>query len=98
MGLTVTGTIRQQMMELLHENDSTALHISQMLKISEKEVFAHLDHIRRSAASQNRMLTVSPARCLECGYTFEDRRRVTKPGRCPRCKGEHVQDPTFRID
>jgi transcriptional regulator len=98
MGLTDVQTIRKQMIDLLCRTECGALHLSQMLKIREKDVFDHLAHIRRSVASQDKKLTVSPARCLECGYTFEDRRRVSKPGRCPRCKGEHIQDPTFRID
>ena len=91
-------TIRQQIIDLLEERECSALNVSQILKIREKDVFEHLTHIRQSVAAQHRKLIVVPARCLECGFVFGDRRRVTKPGRCPRCKGEHVQDPTYRVE
>ena len=91
-------TIRQQIVESLSEEERGALDLSKLLRIREKEVYEHLEHIRQSLLAKGRKLIVSPARCLECGYTFESRGRLGKPGRCPRCRGEHIQDPKFRID
>lgn len=90
-------TIRQQMVELLTGGEYTDRDLSQFLGISEKDVVYHLEHIARSVQGQKRKLKVIPARCMECGFTFEDRRRFSKPGRCPRCKGEHLQDPRYHI-
>ncbi len=90
-------TIRQQIIALLTEEERGARDISQILRIREKEVYDHLGHIERSVASQDRKLQVIPARCLECSYVFGSRKRLTKPGRCPRCKGEHVADPRYRV-
>jgi predicted Zn-ribbon and HTH transcriptional regulator len=90
-------TIRQQMIELLAGGEYTDRDLSQFLGISEKDVVYHLEHIARSVQGQKRKLKVIPARCMECGFTFEDRRRFSKPGRCPRCKGEHLQDPRYHI-
>lgn len=90
-------TIRQEMMELLFQREHAAIDLSQLLRIREKDVYEHLDHIRRSMGSQGKKLTVTPARCLECYYTFETRRRLSKPGRCPRCRGEHIEDPKYRV-
>ncbi|MGO9019562.1 MAG: hypothetical protein ACLQVJ_14560 [Syntrophobacteraceae bacterium] len=28
----------------------------------------------------------------------ESRNRFTSPGKCPRCKGEHIQDPEYSIE
>jgi hypothetical protein len=28
---------------------------------------------------------------------FKDRTRFTKPGRCPRCKGGHLEQPRYEI-
>jgi len=28
---------------------------------------------------------------------FEDRRRLTRPGRCPQCRRSKLQNPSFRI-
>jgi predicted Zn-ribbon and HTH transcriptional regulator len=90
-------TIRQKIISLLSETELTAREISGQVGISEKEVNEHLKHIARSVSSQNKQLLVAPANCLACGYVFEDRRRFTRPGRCPQCKKSHIQSPAFRI-
>jgi hypothetical protein len=33
----------------------------------------------------------------KCGFIFRKRDRLKKPGRCPVCHGEHIQDPLFSI-
>jgi len=65
------STIRREIMTLLSEAVYGAKSISKILRISEKEVFEHLEHIGRSVKSQNRKLKIIPARCLECGFVFE---------------------------
>ena len=92
-------TVRQQMIDLLSEKELNALEISQALHIREKEVYGHLEHIRRSLVRQkDRKLHVSPYRCLGCGYVFRDRRRLDRPGRCPRCREGHIAMAGFRIE
>ncbi len=90
-------TIRQQIVDLLSEDEMSARELSQAIGIREKEVYDHLSHIARSTAAQSKRLTVQPSRCLICGYVFEDRKRLTRPGRCPRCKRSHLQEPTYRV-
>jgi predicted Zn-ribbon and HTH transcriptional regulator len=90
-------TIRQQMIALLSEREMNAREISQAIGIREREAYDHLPHIARSTASQGKMLIVHPARCLACGYVFQHRKRLTRPGRCPRCKRSHLQEPTYRV-
>jgi predicted Zn-ribbon and HTH transcriptional regulator len=90
-------TIRQQMIDLLSEEEMNAIEVSQELRIAEKEVYAHLPHIARSAATQGKKLLILPSRCLKCGYVFEERKRFTRPGHCPRCKATYIQRPTYRI-
>lgn len=85
------------MISLLAEGEYGAKEISKILRISEKEVYAHLEHINRSLKSQNIRLEITPAACLACGFTFEARNRFSSPGRCPKCKGEHIQDPKYLI-
>ena len=60
--------------------------LSQALGVTEKEVYAHLGHIQRSAVAAGAEFVVTPSECLACGYVFADRRRLTRPGRCPRCR------------
>lgn len=90
-------TIRQQMIDLLSEEEMTDRDLSQALGISEKDVYAHLSHISRSLASRGKKLRVSPIRCLSCGYVFRDRKRWSRPGRCPRCKDSHIQRPVYSV-
>ncbi len=90
-------TLRQQIIDLLQEQELTAREISQELGIREKEVYEHLGHIGRSASRQGLQLIVRPWCCLGCGYVFIDRKRLTRPGRCPKCKGSHLTAARFTI-
>ena len=90
-------TIRQQMITLLSRTQHSARDLSVALKIREKEVYDHLSHIKRSLALQKIKLRVKPAQCLECRYFFADRARLTKPSKCPRCKGTHIEDPSYSV-
>jgi predicted Zn-ribbon and HTH transcriptional regulator len=91
-------TLRQKIITLLTEAEMSAREISGAVGISEKEVTEHLAHIARSVSSQNKKMIMIPASCLACGYVFEDRKRFTRPGRCPQCKKSHIQSPRFYID
>lgn len=91
-------TIRQQMIVLLSEKEMGARELSQAIRIREKEVYEHLSHIARSVNAKRKNLIIIPAECLECGYVFENRKRYTRPSRCPHCKSEHIQNPVYRID
>ncbi|MFZ7125126.1 MAG: transcriptional regulator [Desulfobacterales bacterium] len=91
------GTVRQQIASLLREGFHDALDISKAVGISEKEVYGHLEHIRRSAAAAGEQMVVEPAACGGCGFRFEDRRRLTRPGRCPKCRQGRVSRPAFHI-
>jgi predicted Zn-ribbon and HTH transcriptional regulator len=90
-------TIRQQMIVLLTEKEMSARELSQAIGIREKEVYEHLPHIARSVAVQKQKLIIQPAQCLGCGYVFKDRKRFTRPGRCPQCKQSHLDEPRYLI-
>lgn len=90
-------TLRRSIIELLSEKELSAREISAAVSIREKEVFDHLAHIEKSLQAQKRRLVVTPAQCLSCDYVFTDRRRLSKPGRCPRCKNEHLADPLYLV-
>ncbi len=85
------------MILLLSEGNCTARDLSQILGVREKEVYAHLVHIARSVVPQRQRLLVIPSKCLSCEYVFDTRKRFTKPGRCPICKSERIQEPRYRI-
>jgi predicted Zn-ribbon and HTH transcriptional regulator len=94
-------TIRQQIMDLLEQKEWDARALSQRLGIREREVYAHIPHILRSAESAGKKLVISGPECMSCGFKFEgrkkDREKIGKPGRCPNCKAERIAPPRFTI-
>jgi predicted Zn-ribbon and HTH transcriptional regulator len=94
---TVGQTIRQQMVTVLSEGPHSARDLSKILHIREKEVHDHLNHIARSLSPRKKALVTVPYGCLKCGYVFENRKRFTRPSRCPKCRGERIEEPVFQI-
>lgn len=90
-------TIRNQIIELLKERELTMIEISRMVKIPEKSVSFHIDHIKKSILKKGYSLRITPAICLNCGFVFKKREKAKKPAKCPICKSEHIEDPLFKI-
>lgn len=92
------GTIRQRMMARLAAGRVSAKELSGLLHIGEKEVHGHLVHIGKSAPRSGFHLAVQPAICRDCGFVFRKRKRLTKPGSCPLCRGTFVEEPLFSLE
>lgn len=90
-------TLRQKIIELLSSADLDARELSQELGVREKEVYDHLAHVARSVRAEEKKLIIYPSRCLQCGFVFEARKRLTRPSRCPKCRRTHLQGPRYRI-
>src|SRR4030042_432383 len=88
--------VRQAIKELLLEPPRSALEISQLLSLSEKEVLGHLSHIAR-APGPGLIFHINPATCKHCGFTFKKRERLTTPSRCPLCRHESIRRPRFAL-
>jgi len=43
-------------------------------------------------------LVVVPAQCERCGFAFRKRGRLKRPGKCPLCRSESVQEPLFSVE
>ena len=85
------------MIEILRGQTLSAREISGIVKISEKEVYEHLDHIQRGTRNSRHPLIVAPAECKKCGFIFKKRERLKKPGKCPLCHSETVTEPLFSL-
>ena len=83
-------TIRQELTALLIKGKYSSGLLSKIVGESEKEVYGHLEQLRKSG-----VLLVSPAECRKCGFVFEGRVRVKKPGKCPKCKSTFIEEPLF---
>ena len=91
------GTIRREISSALDGRTLSAKEISTEVRISEKEVYEHLEHIQRSMNKKEHHLVINPAACMKCGFVFAKREKLKKPGKCPVCKGELIQEPLFSI-
>ncbi len=95
------NTIREQIMALLEQKDWDARALSQRLGVREKEVYAHIPHVLKSAEAAGKKLIVLGPECMSCGFRFEgrkkDREKIGRPGRCPKCRAERITAPRFTI-
>ena len=92
------ATTRQRIISCLSDGPMNAIEISQHVGIREKDVYEHLNHIGRSMAAQGKRLVIHPSRCLNCGFIFEKRERLSRPGRCPLCRKTRIKRPAYEID
>lgn len=90
-------TIRKEIIELLQYEPLGVRELSQELQLQEREVYPHLEHIARSVKAGGQKLITIPASCQGCGFVFADRKKLHSPGRCPKCKGTHIQRPLYEI-
>lgn len=90
-------TIRRSIMAELGEGPLPAREISGRVGIPEKEVAGHLEHILASLKGSGRPLEIHPAVCVQCGFVFAKRTRLTRPGKCPVCKSGSIQAPLFSL-
>ena len=91
------STIRQKMILALEEKQMTAKELSKELKVSEKDIYTHLSHIQKTIKPQKKKLLVDPFQCLVCDFVFKERKRLTRPGRCPECKQGHISPAAYQI-
>jgi predicted Zn-ribbon and HTH transcriptional regulator len=90
-------TIRRGIVFTLKGQTLSAREISGIVKISEKEVYGHLEHIQRAARNTTHPLIVTPSECKKCGFIFRKRERLKRPGKCPICHGESITEPIFSM-
>ena len=61
-------TIRQEIRNLLIDNSLTAKDISKIIRIKEKDVIDHLNHIAKSVGKKD--FIIEPSVCMKCGFVF----------------------------
>jgi predicted Zn-ribbon and HTH transcriptional regulator len=89
-------TLRKKIAEALEAECLDSQEISKLFGIKEREVLDHLQHIAKSARPKR--LSVEPASCKQCGFSFKKRTRLNTPRRCPICKSESISSPRFKIN
>lgn len=92
-------TLRQRMIDVITGTRLSSHQLAQMLGIRERQVEEHLLHVVKTIArDKSRRFVLDPARCQDCDFVFRDRRRLTRPSRCPHCRSEHILAPRYGID
>jgi hypothetical protein len=90
-------TIRHYIIALLQSYTVSAKEISGYLRITEKDVYDHLEHIRKTMNKGDFHLVVNPAKCEKCGFIFRKRGRLSRPGKCPICHSNLIIPPLFSV-
>lgn len=79
-----TETVREPVQTTLRAGAATAHALSAL--VGERDIPGHLAHLARSLGHRGERLIVLPATCIACGFAFENRERLTRPGACPKCQ------------
>jgi predicted Zn-ribbon and HTH transcriptional regulator len=90
-------TLRRAMLEQLAGEPRSASSLARELGLGRGDVEEELRHALRSAEAEGWRVAVLPARCRTCGFTF-DERRLSKPGRCPNCRGSRLLEPQISLE
>ena len=88
-------TFRRQLIELLSGEPRSASSLARELGVTRKNMEDDLRHTLRSARAAGYKIDVLPARCKACGFVF-DTEKLSKPSRCPTCKGTRLFEPMIR--
>ncbi|WP_247008096.1 transcriptional regulator [Halorientalis litorea] len=90
-------TTRQRVADRLRTEAMAAGAIAREFEVETSTAVSHVEHIARSLEHTDEELLVAPPTCRDCGFDdFDD--LLNRPGRCPECKSESVEEPAFRID
>jgi predicted Zn-ribbon and HTH transcriptional regulator len=90
-------TRRRELIDLLSREARSASSIARDMGLRRSEAEDDLRHAVRSAIAAGYRVEVIPARCKDCDFVFSED-RLTKPGRCPACKGSRLLEPQVRLD
>ena len=88
-------TLRRQLRDLL-TTPRTLSSLAHELGVRRGDIEEDVGHAIRSARAAGERVVIEPARCKSCGFLFDDE-RLTKPGRCPECRGSRIFEPLISI-
>jgi predicted Zn-ribbon and HTH transcriptional regulator len=87
---------RKHLIALLTDQPRSVSSIARELGLSRDGVEEDLQHAIRSARAAGHHVSVLPARCKTCGFTFDDT-RLAKPSKCPGCHGTRIFEAQISI-
>ena len=90
-------TLRKDLIALLSSQPRSVSSLARELGLRRGDMEEDLRHALRSARAAGHHVTVVPARCRSCGFTF-DEQKLAKPGECPACRGTRLYEPQVLIE
>jgi transcriptional regulator len=88
---------RKKLIPLLLHNSMSVAQIARSVRQPPAEIADDLAHLLRSLKYSEYSAVVTPARCRACGFEFSSD-KLTKPSKCPECKGTWLQEPQVRLE
>ena len=89
-------TLRKDLVALLSAEPRSVSSLARELGFGRGDIEEHLRHALQSAGAAGHAIFVLPARCKTCGFTF-DEGKLTKPGKCPVCRGTRIFEPQIGV-
>jgi predicted Zn-ribbon and HTH transcriptional regulator len=89
-------TLRRYLIDLLSAEPRSVSSLARELGMARGDVEEDLRHAIRSAQAQGHQVEVIPARCKSCDFVFGEE-KLSKPSRCPACKGTRLFEPMLRL-
>jgi predicted Zn-ribbon and HTH transcriptional regulator len=87
---------RKQLLDLLSHEFRSVSSLARELGMTRGDVEDDLRHLLRSARAAGHDIEILPARCKSCDFVFGEE-KLSKPGRCPACKGSRLFEAMMRI-
>ena len=87
----------RKVIELLRNGSMDLVDIARHLEVPQIDVEDELRHLIKSLKHADYRLTITPAYCRKCDFTF-NKDKLHKPGKCPKCHGTWIQGPLFDIE
>jgi len=89
-------TRREQIIEILTKEEKSAQQLANDFQVDLPEILEDLKHIKYSIKPKK--ILQRPAQCRKCDFKFEERSKIRKPSKCPKCRSEWIMAPLFRIE
>jgi predicted Zn-ribbon and HTH transcriptional regulator len=87
---------RKDLVTILLDKPRKVADLAREFEVSPKDVVSDLKHLMRTLKKSAHRLKIHPATCRNCDFTFSTE-KMTKPGKCPQCKGTWIDDPLVEI-
>lgn len=88
---------REELIEKMKKFEGTEVDFARIMNKSQSGIEEDIEHIRTSLRNNSEyLLMIKPATCLLCNYFFSNS-KAKAPSKCPKCRGEKIQLPYFKI-